>query len=114
MDTPTWRDLAPDPSDLYGTHGVGQPAGWQRRRIGRANRWHRGLVLFALASQFLWLSACASRDRDVGAAYLKAQSALRTADFSQSLETAREGLRRWPNGDWGWKFRLVCAEDLII
>jgi CHAT domain-containing protein len=39
---------------------------------------------------------------------------LRTADFSQSLETAREGLRRWPNGDWGWKFRLVCAEDLII
>jgi len=26
---------------------------------------------------------------------------------------AREGLRRWPGGDLGWKFRLVWAEDLI-
>jgi CHAT domain-containing protein/tetratricopeptide (TPR) repeat protein len=26
---------------------------------------------------------------------------------------ARDGLRRWPEGDWGWKFRLVGAEDLI-
>src|ERR1017187_10012711 len=113
MDTPTWQDLAPDPSDLYGTHGVGQPAGWQRRRIGGANRWHRGLVLFALASQFLWLSGCTNRDRAAGAAYLKAQSALRTGDFRQSLAMAREGLRRWPEGDTAWKFRLVWAEDLI-
>ena len=27
---------------------------------------------------------------------------------------AGEGLRRWPEGDWGWKFRLAYAEDLII
>ena len=27
---------------------------------------------------------------------------------------AREGLRRWPDSDWGWQFRLVCAEDLIV
>ncbi len=27
---------------------------------------------------------------------------------------AREGLRRWPDGDWGWQFRLLCAEDLIV
>ena len=26
---------------------------------------------------------------------------------------AREGLRRWPDGDRGWKFRLLCTEDLI-
>lgn len=26
---------------------------------------------------------------------------------------AREGLRRWPDGDWGWSFRLLCAEALM-
>jgi CHAT domain-containing protein/tetratricopeptide (TPR) repeat protein len=26
---------------------------------------------------------------------------------------AREGLRVWPDGAWGWKFRLLCAEDLM-
>jgi CHAT domain-containing protein/tetratricopeptide (TPR) repeat protein len=25
---------------------------------------------------------------------------------------ARDGLRRWPDGDIAWKFRLICAEDL--
>ena len=62
----------------------------------------------------VWLSACANRNSDAGAAYLKAQSALRAGDFSQSLEIAREGLRRWPDGDPGWRFRLTYAEDLII
>jgi len=38
---------------------------------------------------------------------------LRTGDFRQSLAIARHGLHRWPDGDWGWKFRLVSAEDLI-
>lgn len=47
------------------------------------------------------------------ATYLKAQSAFRTGDFNQSLATAREGLRRWPAGDPGWKFRFVAAEDPI-
>ena len=90
------------PGDFIGSAGRGSVY------RGRA---HRGLVLCALAA---WLSGCASRDRDAGAAYWKARSALRTGDFSQSLETAREGLRRWPDGDWGWRFRLVCAEDLMI
>lgn len=27
---------------------------------------------------------------------------------------AQEGLHRWPDRDWGWKFRLLEAEDLII
>jgi CHAT domain-containing protein len=38
---------------------------------------------------------------------------LRAGDFSQSLTMAREGLRRWPVGDSGWKFRLLSAENLI-
>jgi CHAT domain-containing protein/Tfp pilus assembly protein PilF len=69
------------------------------------------LVLAALT---VWLCGCANRDRDAGAAYLKARSALRTGDFIQSLAMARDGLYRWPQGDWGWKFRLTYAEDLII
>jgi CHAT domain-containing protein/tetratricopeptide (TPR) repeat protein len=71
-------------------------------------RWRR-LVLFALIA---WLCGCTNRDRDAGAAYQKARSAFRSGDFKQSLSVAREGLRRWPEGDWGWKFRLVCAENL--
>jgi hypothetical protein len=47
------------------------------------------------------------------ATYLKAQSAFRTGDFNQSLAMARDGLRRWPAGDPGWKFRFVAAEDPI-
>lgn len=27
---------------------------------------------------------------------------------------ARKGLQHWPNGDWGWRFRLLAAEDLMI
>src|ERR1039457_5064915 len=39
MDTPTQCGLAPDPSDLHDTHGVGQPAvGWLRRGW-RPRRW---------------------------------------------------------------------------
>jgi len=59
------------------------------------------------------LSACTNRDRAAGTAYLKAQSALRSGDFGPSFAIARDGLRRWPDGGWGWKFRLVSAEDLI-
>jgi CHAT domain-containing protein/Tfp pilus assembly protein PilF len=39
---------------------------------------------------------------------------LRSGDFRQSLGMARDGLRRWPEGDLGWKFRLVWAEDLTL
>jgi len=72
------------------------------------------LFLFVSTLQLLVLYGCANRDRDAAASYLKARSALRTGDFRQSLAMAREGLRRWPEGDWGWQFRLVCAEDLIV
>src|ERR1035441_9504155 len=115
MDTPTQCGLAPDPPDLHGAVGVGQPADWRLGWGWRPRRWHirrppRGLVLFALA---VWLAGCANRDRDAGAAYVKARTAPRTGDFSESLPAAHAALRRWPDGDWGWKFRLVCAEDLI-
>jgi CHAT domain-containing protein len=82
--------------------------------VGRCGWGWRLPVLFVLTAPLLWLCGCANRNRDAEAAYLKAQSALRTGDFRQSLAMAREGLRRWPDGDWGWQFRLVCAEDLIV
>src|SRR5580698_1610411 len=110
MDPPARRRLAPDPSDLYGADGAGQSAVRRHGRRRWPRRWHRRIVLFALAEQFLWLSGCAGRD--AGAASLKAQSALRSGDFRQSLAMARDGLRRWPDGDIAWKFRLICAEDL--
>jgi CHAT domain-containing protein/tetratricopeptide (TPR) repeat protein len=66
-----------------------------------------------VALEFFSIAACISRDRAAAAGYLRAQSAFRKGDFNQSLLMAREGLRRWPQGDWGWKFRLVGAEDLI-
>jgi CHAT domain-containing protein/Tfp pilus assembly protein PilF len=61
----------------------------------------------------LLLPGCANRDRAAGEAYAKAQSALRIGDFRQSLTAASAGLRRWPEGDTGWKFRLTSAEDLF-
>lgn len=60
----------------------------------------------------IWLSGCI-RGRDNAAEFRKAESAQRAGDFKASLAIAREGLRRSPAGDWGWKFRLMCAEDLI-
>jgi CHAT domain-containing protein len=48
----------------------------------------------------------------VDAAYLEAQSLFRSGDFRASLEKAGRGLRRWPAGDSGWKFRLLAVEDL--
>ena len=39
---------------------------------------------------------------------------MRTGDFSTSLAEARDGLKRWPQGEWGWKFRLLYAEDFIL
>lgn len=59
------------------------------------------------------LCGCVSGERGAQAAYAKALSAQRTGDFSLSLTRAQEALRRWPDGDWGWKFRLLNAEDLI-
>jgi CHAT domain-containing protein len=59
-------------------------------------------------------SACGHSDSEAGAAYLKARSALRAGDFSQSLSIAQRGLLLWPDGDRAWQFRLVCAEDLTI
>lgn len=113
MDPPAERGLAPYPPDLHGPHGVGQPTVWQWRGTGRCRRRHRWLALLALAAGFLRLSACINSDRAAGVAYLKAQSALRAGDFRKSLAVARDGLRRWPEGDPAWKFRLVSAEDLI-
>jgi CHAT domain-containing protein/tetratricopeptide (TPR) repeat protein len=44
--------------------------------------------------------------------YREAQSLFRAGDFRTSLAKARQGLRQWPAGDWGWKFRLLAVEDL--
>jgi CHAT domain-containing protein/tetratricopeptide (TPR) repeat protein len=43
---------------------------------------------------------------------LQAQSAFRHGDFKSSLALAQAGLRRWPAGDPGWQFRLLCVENL--
>ena len=61
----------------------------------------------------VWLIACGHPQRDADATYRQAYSALRTGAFSQSLAMARQGLRRWPDGDRGWKFRVLCAENLL-
>jgi tetratricopeptide (TPR) repeat protein len=44
--------------------------------------------------------------------YREAESLFRTGDFQTSLAKARQGLRQWPAGGWGWKFRLLAVEDL--
>ena len=59
----------------------------------------------------IWLSGCIG-DRDHAAEFRKAESAQHAGDFKASLAIAREGLQG-SAGDWGWKFRLMCAEDLI-
>jgi CHAT domain-containing protein len=38
---------------------------------------------------------------------------MRAGDFALSLAQAQEDMRRWPEGDSGWRFRLLAAEDLI-
>ncbi len=96
--------LAPDPPGLYGADG-GRPKRWARF-------WKRRLIVPALIAQFLWLCGCRRRESDA-VFYGKAAYALRSGDFNASLEMAREGLRQWPVGEWGWKFRLLCIEDLV-
>jgi CHAT domain-containing protein/predicted negative regulator of RcsB-dependent stress response len=65
--------------------------------------------------QAAWLAGCGDRERAAEAAYSEAQSAYLKGDFPISLEKSREGLRKWAprSFSWGWKFRLLCAENLI-
>ncbi len=59
------------------------------------------------------LSACLTGDRASGSAYRAAEAAYRAGDFQSSLSQARQGLRRFPSGEPGWKFRLLAAENLL-
>jgi CHAT domain-containing protein len=58
----------------------------------------------------LGLLSCSRSSPDT--LYREAQSLYRTGDFPTSLERTRQGLRKWPEGGWGWKFRLLAVEDL--
>lgn len=58
------------------------------------------------------LSACTGGPSAADRLYREAQSLFRSGSFRPSLEQARRGLRQWPAGDWGWKFRLLAVEDL--
>jgi CHAT domain-containing protein len=66
-------------------------------------------------AQAVWLGACGGNERAAEAAYSEAESAYQRGDLPVSLEKSREGLRKWANRSsaWGWKFRLLCAENLI-
>ncbi len=76
-------------------------------------RAHKTLILWVLCAQIAFLCGCVSGERAADASYRKSFSAMRTGDFSVSLAEAQAGLRKWPAGDWSWKFRLLCAENLI-
>ncbi|MGA2740418.1 MAG: CHAT domain-containing tetratricopeptide repeat protein [Bryobacteraceae bacterium] len=60
----------------------------------------------------MWMLSCGILHHAPDHPYREAESLFQTGDFRTSLEKARQGLRNWPAGDWGWKFRLLAAEDL--
>jgi len=60
----------------------------------------------------LWFYSCTGRPPAAEVLYREAESLFRAGSFRPSLETARQGIAKWPAGDWAWKFRLLAAEDL--
>ncbi len=68
--------------------------------------------------QAVWLGGCGRNERAAEKDYREAQSAYQRGDLSISLKKSQEGLRKYSRGSstssrWGWKFRLLCAENLI-
>src|ERR1700733_5155764 len=106
------------PSD-HAAPGDGQS---RRRRDevceGR-KRWHAGPALIVgLMVQAVWLGGCGRNERAAEKDYREAQSAYQRGDLSISLKKSQEGLRKYSRGSstssrWGWKFRPLCAENLI-
>jgi CHAT domain-containing protein/Tfp pilus assembly protein PilF len=85
----------------------------RKKSSRREFRAHKPLILCLLCAQIAFLCGCVPGERAAEASYRKSFAAMRTGDFIVSLAEAQTGLRKWPAGDWGWKFRLLCAENLI-